>query len=124
MELTVKKLKEILSQVNDDVLLADLEFGNDTFYPHNYIKRILLLEDYKGKQYLTINRMGSHFTGNGTQSGLKVIGNFDDYSNSFTNDKRNVARGEEKSFNCVRADKEGKIRCDKKCSFCKERFPE
>ena len=116
MELTVKKLKEIFSQVNDDVLLADLDFGNDNFYPQNYTKRVLLLEDNQGRQYLAINRMGSHFTGERTQTGLKVIGYFDDSSSSFTNDKRNVS-GEEKSFSCSNERIEG-VRCDKPCGLC------
>jgi len=62
MNLTVGRLKEIIADLPDDVILADLDYGNDSFKPHSGIKRVLLLEDNNGQQYLTINRMGAHFS--------------------------------------------------------------
>jgi len=64
MELTVGKLKEIIAELPDDTILADLDYGNESFSPHLFIKRVLLLKDRSGRQYLTINRMGAHFTEN------------------------------------------------------------
>ena len=77
MVLTVKKLKEILSDLDDDVILADLGMGNNNFNPFNYEKRLLLLKsnfEWGNKTYLTINGMGSHFTGEGQQKGLEYTG--------------------------------------------------
>ena len=75
MNLNVKTLKIILNELDDDVLLADLMIGNDDFRPFTMLKRLLLLES-NGKKYLTINKMGSHFTGEGNQSHLKYAGKF------------------------------------------------
>ena len=72
MILTIGKLKEIIKDLNDDIVLADLEIGNDDFEKMTGIKRLILLEEKDtGKQFLTINRMGSHFTGRGNQKNLK-----------------------------------------------------
>ena len=62
MELTIGKLREIIKELPDEVIMADLDHGNNSFTPHLGIKRVLLLKDSSGKQYLTINRMGAHFT--------------------------------------------------------------
>lgn len=78
MDLTVGKLKEIISQLPDDVLLADLSIGNSSFRTFSFCKRLLLLENKHGKRYLTINKMGSHFTGTGDQIGLTYIKTFDE----------------------------------------------
>ena len=74
MKLTVAVLKSILNELDDDVVLATLDYGNGDFKTFSWIKRLLLLEDkVSGKKYLTINGMGSHFTGKGEQSHLKYI---------------------------------------------------
>lgn len=72
MKLTVATLRSILNEIDDDVVLATLDYGNGDFKTFSWIKRLLLLTDKtSGKQYLTINGMGSHFTGKGEQSHLK-----------------------------------------------------
>lgn len=84
MELTVGYLKKILSQLDDDVIIADMEYGNRNFKPHSGIKRLLLLKDesenknWGGETYLTINGMGSHFTGEKEQKGLVIKDHFDE----------------------------------------------
>lgn len=72
MELTVGKLKQIIKDLPDDVILADLGIGNDSFDAKTNVKRLLLLNDMEqeGRQYLTINSMGSHFTQVGDQKHL------------------------------------------------------
>jgi hypothetical protein len=76
MELTVGALKKILESVDDDVILADLEYGNTTFRPFNNVKRLLLLKangDWDNKTYLVINGQGSHFTREGEQKSLTYL---------------------------------------------------
>jgi hypothetical protein len=73
MELTVRQLKQLLEGIDDKVIVADLGIGNDRFRPFVSVKRLLLLQDTSGQQYLTINGMGSHFTGNGQQSRLTLV---------------------------------------------------
>lgn len=73
MELTIKQLKEIIKDMPDDAVLADLEFGNQRFNPFCQVKRLMLLQDDKGKQYVTINRLGSHFTATGEQKNLSLV---------------------------------------------------
>ncbi len=70
-ELTVGKLKEVLQHFPDDAILADLRRGNEDFKAYTSVKRLMLLEDNNTK-YLTINSLGSHFTGNGDQSHLQM----------------------------------------------------
>ena len=71
MELTIGKLKQIIKDLPDDVILADLGYGNDRFHRFCNLKRLLLLLDTEdGQRYLTINSMGSHFNGTGEQSHL------------------------------------------------------
>jgi hypothetical protein len=79
MELTVRKLKEIINDLDDDVILATLQMGNDDFKPFSNVKRVLMLKDvsWGGSVYLTINSMGSHFTATGKQEGLKIIKTFE-----------------------------------------------
>lgn len=72
MELTVGQLKEALIGLDDNVVIADLGYGNSKFRPFVSVKRLLLLEDNTGKQYLTINGLGSHFTATGEQSHLSL----------------------------------------------------
>ena len=72
MELSVKRLKEIIEELDEDVILATLRIGNDDFGTFKNAKRLLLLER-EGKKYLTINAMGSHFTGEGFQKGLSIV---------------------------------------------------
>ena len=72
MKLTVGKLREIIKDLPDDIVLATLDYGNANFTTFDGIKRVLLLKSKEsGKSYLTINNMGSHFTGKGTQEGLE-----------------------------------------------------
>lgn len=85
MELTVGYLKKVLELVDDDVVLANLEYGNNEFEAFNQVKRLILLKDishkgreWGGKMYLTINGMGSHFTKEGDQRHFTVIRHFDD----------------------------------------------
>lgn len=44
IQLTVGNLKKILEEVDDDVVLADLGFGNTTFHPFDNVKRVMLLK--------------------------------------------------------------------------------
>lgn len=75
MELTVGKLKEILNEVDDNVILATLDRGNDDFRTYSMVKRLLVLKcKESGVKYLTINPLGSHFTGKGDQSHLEYDG--------------------------------------------------
>lgn len=76
MELTVGYLKKVLERLDDDVILAHLDYSNRAFKPQLAVKRLLLLEDKDkdGRKYLTINGMGSHFTGQGEQDFLKFTG--------------------------------------------------
>jgi hypothetical protein len=75
MELTIKELKALISDLPDDAILADLgRCSNETFRPFVSIKRVLLLTDERGVNYATINSMGTHFTGNGGQKGLTYKG--------------------------------------------------
>lgn len=77
MDLTVGNLKKILAGLDDNVVLATLEYGNENFHTFTSIKRLLVLKDiskrkeWGGQTYLTINCMGSHFTGKGNQVGLE-----------------------------------------------------
>ncbi len=76
MELTVGFLKKVIAELDDDVVLAQLKF-NDDFDGVVSVKRLLLLEAIddnwgKGKKFLTINEMGSHFTEKtASKNGLK-----------------------------------------------------
>ena len=90
---TVKSIKsgqftveEVIAEIEksipnaDNVVLADLRYGNDDFKPFQNAKRLLLLKSGNGwgnKTYLTHNGMGSHFSNKGKQSDLKIIGYFD-----------------------------------------------
>lgn len=80
MTLTLGVLKAIIQGLDDDIILADLGFGNANFKTFTGVKRVILLENKENKQkYLTINSMGSHFTGSGDQEHLKYAGiSFDD----------------------------------------------
>lgn len=84
MKLTVGYLKQILQHLDDDVIIADLKYGNDDFKPFSGIKRLLLLKDesedkgWGGETFLTINCMGSHFSGEGRQEGLVFKDHFDE----------------------------------------------
>lgn len=84
MELTVGLIKQIIKDLPDDVVLADLGYGNTKFNPFNNLKRILLLKadgDWENKTYLTINGMGSHFSGEGEQKSLNFTGKHWDENN-------------------------------------------
>lgn len=73
MEVTVAQLKEILNDIPEDAILADLKLGNQNFQIPD-IKRFFLLEKVAtGEKFLTINRQGSHFHGMGAQSGLRIL---------------------------------------------------
>ena len=77
MQLTVGNLKKIFAEVDDDVVLAHLEFGNNKFSPFTQVKRVLLMKadsNWLDKTYLVINEMGSHFTGEGEQKGVTYVG--------------------------------------------------
>lgn len=85
MELTVGYLKKVLENVDDDVVIAHLgECSNQSFEPFTGVKRLLLLKDngkkggWGGRTFLTINSMGTHFTGNGEQASFTTIKYFDD----------------------------------------------
>jgi hypothetical protein len=92
MELTVGYLKKVLEKLDDDAILAHLDYSNKDFKPQFCIKRLLVVKDesehkgWGGHTFLVINGMGSHFTGEGEQKGLKFTGvYFDD--ETFTTDK-------------------------------------
>lgn len=92
MELTVGYLKKVLEKLDDDVVIAHLgECSNDSFEPFTGVKRLLLLQDkgekygWDGKTFLTVNKMGTHFTGKGKQKSFKEIDYFDD--RTFTDKK-------------------------------------
>jgi hypothetical protein len=73
MELTIGVLRQIIADLPDDVVLSTLEYGNANFKPFTGVKRVLLLRSDKqwgNKTYLSVNGMGSHFTGEGWQKGL------------------------------------------------------
>jgi hypothetical protein len=74
MILTVGLLRDLLHGLDDSMLLADLQVGNDKFRTFSGVKRILILQDESGQKYFTINSMGSHFTGDGEQSHLTYTG--------------------------------------------------
>lgn len=79
MQLTVGNLKKILEEVDDDVVLADLGFGNTGFRPFDSVKRVLLLkgnEQWNNRTFLTINGMGSHFTQTFEQQDMEYLGKF------------------------------------------------
>lgn len=84
MELTAGYLKKILQYLDDDVIIADLTYGNRNFKTHSGIKRLLLLKDesqnknWGGQTFLAINGMGSHFTGEKEQEGLVFKDHFDE----------------------------------------------
>lgn len=83
MELTVGILRKVIQDLPDDVILATLEIGNDKFQAFTHLKRLILLKDItKNQEYLTINQMGSHFTGEGEQKDLSYTGNHWDDSNT------------------------------------------
>lgn len=74
MVLTIKLLKDIISDIDDDVVLADLTYGNENFKTFSSVKRLLLVKSKTTEQkYLAINGLGSHFTGRGDQSELEVL---------------------------------------------------
>jgi len=86
MEITIGYLKKVIAEIEksipnaDNVILADLQYGNDEFKPFQNAKRLLLLKGGNGwgnKTYLTHNGMGSHFTQKGKQSDLEYIAHFD-----------------------------------------------
>lgn len=70
MQLTVGILKQVIKDLPDNVILASLRIGNDEFDPFLSVKRLIILQDKQGNEYLTINEMGSHFTGKGNQDSL------------------------------------------------------
>lgn len=73
MKVTVAQLKEILKDIPEDAILADLKFGNQNFQVPD-IKRFLLLEKAAtGEKFLTINGQGSNFHGMGAQSGFRIL---------------------------------------------------
>lgn len=80
MELTVKELKNILEKLDDDVVLATLNTGNNDFYVFNNIKRLIVLKDtsiskqWEGKTFLTIQQMGANFSKTGYQAPLNYMG--------------------------------------------------
>lgn len=80
MELTVGYLKKVLEQLDDNIVLAHLDYSNRAFKPQLGVKRLLVLKDeserkeWGGKTFLVINGMGSHFTGEGEQAPLKFTG--------------------------------------------------
>ena len=84
MELTVGYLKKVLSQLDDNVVIADLEIGNDKFSPFLNLKRLLVVKDVSenknlgGHTYLVINSLGSHFSGCDEQKNLEYQGIFFD----------------------------------------------
>lgn len=84
MKLTAGYLKQILQHLDDDVIIADLQYGNDEFKPFSGIKRLLLLKDesenkgWGGDTFLVINGMGSHFSKEGKQEGLVFKDHFDE----------------------------------------------
>lgn len=73
MEITIGKLKEIIKGLDDNIIVADLGYGNQNFKPFVSVKRMLLLEDSSGQKYITINALGSHFTAKGNQQGLSIV---------------------------------------------------
>lgn len=93
MELTVGYLKKVLEKLEDDVVIAHLgECSNDSFEPFTGVKRLLLLQDkgekygWGGRKFLTVNKMGTHFTGRGKQSSFVQTDHFD--AETFTNKKQ------------------------------------
>lgn len=81
MELTVGKLKQILQDVDDDVIVGHLGYGNDKVYPWYSVKRVMLFQGdkrWRDSSFLLINSMGSHFTGEGEQEGLTFISHWDE----------------------------------------------
>lgn len=80
MKLTVGILKKILSELDEDVILADLGIGNFNFNPYIAVKRLLLLQgndSWRKQKFLTINRLGSHW-GNESErkEGLEFTGKY------------------------------------------------
>lgn len=67
MELTVGYLKKVLAKLDDDVILADLRFGNEV-EPFMGVKRLLVVEcsdrkmGWGGRKFLVINNMGTHWS--------------------------------------------------------------
>lgn len=115
MKLTVATLRSILNEIDDDVVLATLDYGNGDFKTFSWIKRLLLLTDKtSGKQYLTINGMGSHFTGKGEQSHLKYAERYWDEDSVLKISSSPVLADE--SFFCEKQDDGNK--CAKQCSDC------
>ena len=109
MKLTVETLRSILNEIDDDVVLATLDYGNGDFKTFSWIKRLLLLTDKtSGKKYLTINGMGSHFTGKGEQSHLKYAERYWD-EDSVLKISPNPMLADE-SFSCMKDEK-----CNKWC---------
>ena len=80
MILTVGKLRKIIENLDNDIILGDLKLGNRNFEPFDNLKRMILLstEDHK---FLVINSQGSHFTGEGNQEPLKYDNIYFDDSN-------------------------------------------
>ena len=86
MEITIGYLKRVFAEIeksvpnSDNIILADLRYGNDDFKPFQNAKRLLLLKGgngWRNKTYLTHNGMGSHFSNKGKQADMKYIGYFD-----------------------------------------------
>ena len=71
MDLTVGFLKKVLSELDEDIIIADLGIGNNDFSAFRNVKRLIVLKDVSpnknlgGNTYLTINSLGSHFSGLG-----------------------------------------------------------
>lgn len=77
MELTIGVLKEIIKDLPDETILTSLGIGNDKFNPFTSLKRLLLLRHMEdGREYLTINSMGSHFTQEGEQKKLIYLSKY------------------------------------------------
>lgn len=94
MELRVGYLKKVLEKLDENIILADLPHGTKYFKPFNFVKRLLVLKDvspnkeWGGETYLSINSMGSDYTGNGEQEGLQYTGvHFDEQTFSSVVDK-------------------------------------
>ena len=85
MEITIGYLKKVFSEIeksvpnSNDIIIADLETGNNNFNPFQNAKSLLLLKGgngWRNKIYLAHNGLGSHFTNKGEQSDLKCIAYF------------------------------------------------
>lgn len=83
MELTVGVLKEIIKDLPDHAILSYLS-GNHAFHTFMGTKRVLLLQgnlQWDNRLFLTINPLGSHFSGQGDHKDLTFTGQFWDQTN-------------------------------------------